>query len=59
MEKLSCERRVKWRTTSSSLTSGSSAAGFFRNRFAGISAGAAFGASCSVGICSYFILPGS
>src|SRR5690349_3382250 len=48
MEKLSCESFVKWRTTSSSLTSGS-IAGFLRRRFSGMSAAISFGVSRSVG----------
>src|SRR5690348_10400686 len=48
MEKLSCESLVKWRTTSSSLTSGSIGA-CLRRRFSGMSAATAFGRRCSVG----------
>ena len=48
MEKLSCDSLVKWRTTSSSLNSGS-IAGFFRRRFSGMSAAISLGVSRSVG----------
>src|SRR6187399_3042706 len=48
MEKLSCDSLVKWRTTSSSLTSGS-IAGFFRRRFSGMSAAISLGVSRSEG----------
>src|SRR5262249_38558960 len=45
MEKFSCDRRVKWRTASSSPTSGSSG-GRVRRSFAGRSASALAGTSC-------------
>jgi hypothetical protein len=48
IEKFSCESFVKWRTTSSSLTSGN-IAGFLRRRFSGMSAAISLGVSRSVG----------
>jgi hypothetical protein len=49
IEKFNCESFVKWRTTSSSLTSGSIAAGCLRRRFSGMSEAISFGVSASVG----------
>src|SRR5690348_14302628 len=57
MEKLSCESRVKWRTTSSSLSSGSIAR-CLRRRFSGISEAMASEVSRSVGHCAKAPRPG-
>src|SRR5688572_30061568 len=48
MEKLSCDSLVKWRTTSSSLNSGSMGL-LLRRRFAGMSAAISLGVPRSVG----------